>query len=303
MLRGITTARSVARTMAGSTMKCSVVSRTRSSRCAICRMRKVSACVRTATNSSSRRRSINGARAAAAPGERVALAQQHHVAVLDQLDPLRLLDRWQEAEREVDAAAVQRVGDLLARQRHGLEAHARRPLAQRGHQRRQETPFADVAHVDAKDLARAQRIEAGRFVERLFQCAQCTAHGLGQPVGLRRGLHAARCAHEQRILQQQPQPRQAMAGGRLGEFERLGGAADVALPVDGIEQAQQVEIDVLEVQGDEGQCPPDSRGGGRPAIRTADAPGNAPGRASRRRPEDRPHPPSRRRRRPRAGRP
>ena len=52
MLPGITTHRSVACTMEGSTMKCSVVRRRRSCRPVCARMRKVSLCVRTATKSS-----------------------------------------------------------------------------------------------------------------------------------------------------------------------------------------------------------------------------------------------------------
>ncbi|MNS93283.1 hypothetical protein D3C72_1274450 [compost metagenome] len=175
------------------------------------------------------------------------VAQQHDVAVFQQLGALGVLHVRQEAEGEVDPAAVQRGGDLARRERHGLHAHAWRQLAQPRHQRGQKAALADVAHVDAKELARGGRVEALGLGQRLLQHGQRRLHGHRQPLGARRGRHAAEAAREQRVAQQQAQPREAVAGRRLGQAQGLGGAAHVAGAVDGVEQPEQVEIDRVDM--------------------------------------------------------
>lgn len=147
----------------------------------------------------------------------------------------------------VDGAAVQPLGDLVAWHGQGLQPHAGRLVLQRHHQVGQKAALANIAHVDAKDLARLQRVEQGRLVQGLFQQTQRAAHGVGQPVGLGGGLHAAARAHKQRVFDQQTQPRQRLAGCRLCQVQQLGGPAHVARAVDGIEQAQQVEVDVFDM--------------------------------------------------------
>ena len=180
-------------------------------------------------------------------GKGVAFAQQHDVAVTQQLHALRVLHRGQKAEGEVDAAAVEQGGDLLARHGQGFEPHAGRLLAQRKHKVGQKTALPDVAHVDAEHLARMQRVEQRGFVERFFERAQGAAHGVGQAVGLGGGLHATAGAHEERVLDQQAQPRERLAGRRLSQVHELGRAADAARAVDRVEQAQQVEVNVFDM--------------------------------------------------------
>ena len=205
MLRGITTARSVARTMLGSTMKCSVVRRSRSSSCDSCRIRSVSACVRTATNSSSRKRSISGPAVAPAPArKRMALAQQDDVAIPQQLARCGVLHRRQEAEREIDAAAVQRSGDLGARQRQRFDAHAGR---QRGAARPSAPAGSGPRRCRSCAGGRSARDCSGsKASDALSACSivhQRLPHRFGQPVGFGRGRDAARRAHEQGIVDQQ----------------------------------------------------------------------------------------------------
>jgi len=54
-------------------------------------------------------------------------------------------------------------------------------------------------------------------------------------------------ALEQRIAQQQAQPRHGLAGGGLGHAQLLGRAADAAVAVHGVKDAQQVEVQVLDI--------------------------------------------------------
>lgn len=94
MLRGLTTARSVALTMAGSTMKCSVPRRSRSSSCQRVGMGAHRDGFQLAQVVQQR------LPAAAALDEGVPFAQQHL---------LRVLHRGQEIDLKVDAPAVQRL--------------------------------------------------------------------------------------------------------------------------------------------------------------------------------------------------
>jgi len=120
-------------------------------------------------------------------------------------------------------------------------------LAQRHHEIGQEAAFADVAHVDAEGLVRGRRVELRRLAQGLLQRHQGTAHGRRQALGARRGLHAGTGAHEERVLEQQAQARQALAHGGLGQVQQLGRTPHLAHAVDGVEHAQQVEIEVLDI--------------------------------------------------------
>jgi hypothetical protein len=109
----------------------------------------------------------------------------------------------------------------------------------------QETALADVAHVDAKHLARLQRLKLRRFIQRQLQRGQRAAHRVGQPVSLGRGLHAATGPHKKWVLDQQAQTRQPLAGCRLRQVHQFGRTADVARAVYRVEQAQQVQVYVF----------------------------------------------------------
>jgi hypothetical protein len=124
-----------------------------------------------------------------------------------------------------------------------LDAHARRARLQRRHQAGQEHALAEIAHVQAERLRRALGHEALGLGQRLLQRAQRLLHRLRELLGARRRPHAAAGAHEQRVADEQAQPRQAVADRRLREAELLGGAAHVAMVVHGVEDAQQVEVE------------------------------------------------------------
>ena len=53
-------------------------------------------------------------------------------------------------------------------------------------------------------------------------------------------------ALEQVVLECQPQPRQGVARGGLGDAQPCGGAGDVALGIDRLEHPQQVEVEPLQ---------------------------------------------------------
>ena len=78
------------------------------------------------------------------------------------------------------------------------------------------------AQVDAKALARLQWLEALGLGHGDFEHLQRLAHGQRQALGTRRGAHACVRALEQRIAQQQAQPRHGLAGGGLGHAQLLG---------------------------------------------------------------------------------
>ena len=65
----------------------------------------------------------------------------------------------------------------------------------------------------------------------------------------RRRLHAGAGPHEQRIAEQQPQPRQRRAGGGLAQTDGFRGAAHAAVPRHRVEYHQQVEIDLPSIHG------------------------------------------------------
>ena len=77
--------------------------------------------------------------------------------------------------------------------------------------------------------------------------ADCTASASRSARGV--GATPPATRDEQRVLQQQPQPAQAVAGGRLREAERIGRPAHAARAVDGVEQAQQVQVDGVDMHG------------------------------------------------------
>ncbi len=187
-------------------------------------------------------------------GQRVAAAQQHHVALLQQGLALGARQHRQVAEGQVQPALVQRRGDGLGRHLHRLHPHGRGRAAHGRHQQRQELVGADVAHVHDEAALRMRGVEAVGLLQRHVELAQRRLHLARQLVGLGRGRHAAGDAGEQRVVQQQAQPRQRMADGRLRHTQRLRRAADAACRVHGGKHVQQVEVEVADIHPMHGIC-------------------------------------------------
>ena len=211
--------------MAGSTMKCSVVRRTRSSS-----LQQLQDAQRVRVGAH-RPRTPAGAAPPAGPGRCAARPRP-------QRDGLRAaarcsgpcssctrcvsLTRGQEAEGEIDAARCPAPSAMSPRgQRRGLDAHAGRALgaappsgrAGNGPRRCRSCGCGRSCATAAGRTAPTRSAPAPAWPAR---CAPRRR----QALGLRRGLHAAAGAHEQRVLDQQAQPRQALAGGRLRQVQQ-----------------------------------------------------------------------------------
>ncbi len=181
--------------------------------------------------------------------QRVAAAQQNHVALLEQRRVLGAHQRRQVAQREVEPAVLERRADRLRLHLHRLDAHAGRLRADGGHDLRQELVGADVAHVQREAARRARGVERVAVLQCGVEQLQRRVDLPRELLGLARRRDAARGAHEQRVVQRQPQPRQRVAGGGLRQPEPLGGAADVARLVHGTEDVQQVQVELVQMHG------------------------------------------------------
>jgi hypothetical protein len=179
-------------------------------------------------------------------GLRVAGAHQHDVAVVDQRLVRGAFDAGQEAEREVDLPGVERLlGSAPSRAETNRRARRAQPAARRA-SARQEDAFAHVAHVAKLALCAGLKASASSSALERLQRAR---HRQRQLVGARRRPHASAGAHEERVLHHQPKPGQRMAHGGLRQAELLGGAAHLAMAVHGVEDAQQVEVEVSDMHG------------------------------------------------------
>jgi hypothetical protein len=81
-----------------------------------------------------------------------------------------------------------------------------------------------------------------RDVQRLQRVADAVRDALGE--GGR--LHAGARAHEERIVEVPPQPRERIAHRGLGDRQPVGRPGQVPLGVDGIEHDEQVQVDLRE---------------------------------------------------------
>ncbi|BDC29411.1 hypothetical protein NB2BOR_A37020 [Bordetella parapertussis] len=78
------------------------------------------------------------------------------------------------------------------------------------------------------------------------QQRQRLAHRPAQALGMRRGLHALRRAHEQIVAAGRAQAPQRIADRRLRQVELARHGGDAALLQQALEDHQQVEIDVAQ---------------------------------------------------------
>ena len=232
---------------AGTTAKCGIVSRMRASSPRRCSALAGSLWLLTRMNSSARRL----ARLRDAPAQRMVLraaaprSARRAAAVLGAAEPRQI------AEGEVDATLVERRADAGRVELHRLDAHARRLAAQHVHQRRQE-----LAGRRCRSCARetALRASPGRSCRpRAARRRACAAPPRRAGEAARAfgvGAHAAAaCARTAGRCQRQPQPRQRVAHRRLRQAEPLGRAAHVARGVHGVEDVQQVEVEVSHMHG------------------------------------------------------
>ena len=173
----------------------------------------------------------------------MARAHHDHVALRQQVLPLRAGERGNVAERDVDAPALERREDVAVVELERREPHARRVALQHADERRQENRLADVGEMQPERPVRARGIVGLGLAQRHVERGQRLLDRLGESLGLRGRRHAALRADEKRIAVDAAQPLQRVAHGRLRYAQALGSAAHVARDVHRVEGLQEVEVE------------------------------------------------------------
>ncbi len=119
---------------------------------------------------------------------------------------------------------------------------------QRQHSR-QQRHLAHVVHENAKGAVGGAGIESQLPFDGVSDFGQRLPYGRGQCFGAGRGRHAVVGAHEQRILEQFPQSIELLAHRGLSQMQIGSGRSDAACLKNGIEDAQQVQIEIVEAHG------------------------------------------------------
>ena len=122
-------------------------------------------------------------------------------------------------------------------------------VPQRGHQRWCQDELRIVGDADHELVARGRGLERPIELDRRTHRVQRRGDRSGQLARQGGGLHARRGALEQVVLELEPQPRQGVARGGLGDAQPCRGAGDVALGIDRLEHPQQVEVEPLQGHG------------------------------------------------------
>jgi len=148
-----------------------------------------------------------------------------------------------EADRQVDLAVLEAPA-TLGRDDLGFESNARCRATQVVEQAGQQHDLADVGHAHAEGPARQGRIEGGAAAAGGLQLRQHFAQMRQQAFGMRRGLHAARGAGEQPVVEVHTQLVEHGADGRLRQAQLLGRLRHAAGLVDLVEHGEPLEIEL-----------------------------------------------------------
>lgn len=156
-------------------------------------------------------------------------------------------DTLEAAEHEVQLALVQGFGRQARGQVLDGDGDSRGAFAQAAHQARHADQLDVVGHRHGEALPAAPRIEAFAIAQALFDLPQRRADRCFQCQRPRCWLHGPTGADQQRIVEQFAQAVQRVAHRRLAQRQALRGARDVTLAQQGVEHAQQVEIEGLDI--------------------------------------------------------
>ena len=123
---------------------------------------------------------------------------EHADVLLTEQSPLEELGREirQVPDRQIDLTRRHLLAQIHCRIAHRADCDARRPLAQRMHEFRQEVNLPDVRHGNLKRSLARGRIERQLTIEDTVQRVERRCHRFGQLRGHWRGQHAPRCADE-----------------------------------------------------------------------------------------------------------
>ena len=144
-----------------------------------------------------------------------------------------------EADRQVRLADLQSLLGIAVDPR-DLQPHPGRHLAQLRQDPRQQGDVAGIAQAEAKQPLGGGGLEGDLPGYQPAQGFEHLATGGDQGLGLGRGLHAARRAHEQRIAQLLAQLAQPEADGGLALTQLFGGPGHAAGAIEHLEQHQQL---------------------------------------------------------------
>ncbi|MNT06082.1 hypothetical protein D3C72_1407340 [compost metagenome] len=182
--------------------------------------------------------------------QRMTLAQGADVLILHQLDVAYLrIGIEGRIDGKVQAPGGKFLGGLSALAQKAFDHHRRGQAAQALEQRWQDHRLGEVCHADAKRLVRLQWVEDSAFLHRHPQQRQGIAHRADDVLCHGRGHHALSGAHEQRVVEGLAQPRQGVGNRRLGNADNLPGTGQVGFGVDGIEDDEQIQVDLAQVHG------------------------------------------------------
>ena len=100
---------------------------------------------------------------------------------------------------------------------------------------------------DRDRLSDPRGLDAGTANKRALDAVHDSAQMLCQFRATRGQVHAARTPDKQRIRKQRPCLSQGVAHGGLAQPQPRGGARDTAFFRNGLKDAQQVEVDVIDI--------------------------------------------------------
>ncbi|KDB51694.1 hypothetical protein X805_27210 [Sphaerotilus natans subsp. natans DSM 6575] len=181
------------------------------------------------------------------PRHRMVAPEHAHVPVTEQ-PALKeaCLQLRQQSDSQIDRAGLHVVAQVAGVRTQGADLDVGRTVQQRLHQRRHEIHLADVGHHQLEGAGAGEGVEGFAAEQRRLDRIERIGHRFGQMQRMRRGLHAARGAHEQLVAQQQPQPLQAVADTGLGQAQLVGRRGDAAVAQQLVKHHQQVQIDVAQ---------------------------------------------------------
>ena len=183
-------------------------------------------------------------------GQRMSGAHGADETVFEQLDVAHLrVAVERHVHREIQLAGGQLAGGFPAPRQGAFDAHLRRQAAETLEQRRQQQRLAEVGHADAEGLGGLGGDEGAAFLHRHPQQLERLTHRPDDVLRHGGGHHALGGAHEQRVVEGLAQARQGIGHRRLGDADDLPGAGQVGFAVDGIENDEQVEIDLARCHG------------------------------------------------------
>ena len=177
-------------------------------------------------------------------GQRMALAHHAEIGVLEHrhlLETARHAGKY--ADGEIDLAVVEQRRQFVARTRVDLQADARRDAGDVLDQDGQQHDRGMIGHRNAERPVRIARLESRRF-QCFLDLPHGRLHGSGDLERTRGRPHPVGGAQEKPVVEQQAQAVQCIGQRRLRHAEPFRGAADAAFHHHGIENHEELEIDV-----------------------------------------------------------